>query len=245
MMRRLFVSDVHLDSRYRDTANSFLGLLNGAARAVDEIYILGDLFEYWLGDDDDDEFKNNCVGELAALSDSGVSGYFMHGNRDFMIGDGFVERSGFTLLPDPVTIDMNGSPLLLSHADLYCTDDVEYQAFRQQVRNPQWQAQMRSVPLEQRRKLAEDMQTASKSATAGKDLEIMDVNAQAIAGVMRDSGVQMMLHGHTHRAAIHRFTLDTLPALRIVLGDWYSRSSYIIWDSNGFEFFEAELPSDA
>lgn len=240
-MRRLFVSDVHLDSRYRETAESFSRLLNGAAREVDEIYILGDLFEYWLGDDDDDDFKELCIDNLAALSRSGVQGFFMHGNRDFMISDGFAERSGFTLLPDPFTIDMNGTPLLLSHADLYCTDDVEYQAFRQQVRNPQWQAQMRGVSLEQRRKLAEDMQTASKSATAGKDLEIMDVNSDAIAAVMRESGVHTMLHGHTHRAAIHRFTLDSLPAMRIVLGDWYSRSSYIIWDSNGFEFFETEL----
>ncbi len=231
--RTLFISDIHLDEKHPHISEQFLGMLTGRARAASEVYILGDLFETWIGDDDDDPHFGMIQDALRSLSDSGVPVYFMHGNRDFIIGAQFAERTGCTILPDPCIREFYRTPVLLSHGDQYCTDDVEYQAFRVQARNPQWQQQMLSLPLTQRRQIARGMKQQSDEATKGKATEIMDVNQAAIADALMENHVSWMLHGHTHRPAVHRFLVDDKPATRIVLGDWYQHASYLWWDKDG------------
>jgi UDP-2,3-diacylglucosamine hydrolase len=233
-MATLFISDLHLDPARPDITSQALEFLEAETAGADALYILGDLFEAWVGDDDPEPEKRRVIAALRQLSDAGLPCYFMHGNRDFLVGAGFAAASGCTLLEDPTVIELHGTPVLLMHGDTLCTDDHEYQAFRQMVRNPAWQQVMLAKPLQERLMLAKYLRETSSASMAGKSMEIMDVNQGAVAAAMREHGVYNLLHGHTHRPAVHRFELDGHEAVRIVLGDWYTQGSALSWDADGF-----------
>jgi len=233
---KLFISDLHLQGARPDITERFFRFLETDAAQAEALYILGDLFEAWIGDDDPDEHNREVQAAMRRLTDAGVAGYFMHGNRDFLIGDAFAERTGFTLLDDPVVHDLYGTPVLLSHGDAYCTDDVEYQAFRRQSRNPAWQQQVLAMSIEQRRALAGQAREESRAAMVDKAEDIMDVNAEAVADALRESGVTTLVHGHTHRPAVHEIELNGAPATRIVLGDWYEQGTVLRWTPEGYDY---------
>ncbi|NNF51894.1 MAG: UDP-2,3-diacylglucosamine diphosphatase [Gammaproteobacteria bacterium] len=233
-MTTLFISDLHLDASRPDITGQFVEFLREQATGAEFLYILGDLFEAWVGDDDPEPEKQRAVAALRALSDSGVPVYFMHGNRDFLIGARFAREAGCTLLPDPCRVSLHGSEVLLMHGDTLCTDDVEYQAFREMTRDPSWQQQFLSLPLAQRLAMAEEARAESLASTRGKPESIMDVNQQAVVETMREEKVRLLLHGHTHRPAVHDFEIDGRAAQRIVLGDWYTQGSVVYWDDSGF-----------
>lgn len=233
-MATLFVSDLHLDPARPATTALFLDFLARQARQAEACYILGDLFEAWIGDDDDTELRRVVVNALRSLADSGVPVYFLHGNRDFLIGPHFASESGIQLLPETEVIDLYGEPVLLLHGDTLCTDDVDYQAFRAQVRNPVWQARLLEQPLAQRRALAGQLRETSRQALQQKATDITDVNPAAVNQALRAHGVRRMIHGHTHRPAIHEWTLEKLPVRRAVLGDWYVQGSVLRCDEAGW-----------
>jgi UDP-2,3-diacylglucosamine hydrolase len=227
-MHTLFIADLHLDASRPLITRLFEDFLAGdEARGADAVYILGDLVEAWIGDDDDAELPARIAAATHGLRDAGVPVYFMVGNRDFLLGEAFAQRAGFTMLDDGVVHDLYGRPTLLMHGDVLCTDDVAYQAVRRQVRTPEWKAQILAMPLDARRAFAAKAREDSRAHTGSTMETIMDVNAIAVADVMREAGVTRLIHGHTHRPAIHRFDLDGQPAERIVLGDWYEQGSVL------------------
>jgi len=229
----LFISDLHLEADRPDIADQFLRFLETEALSADALYILGDLFESWVGDDDPNEHYAWIKQGLRKLTRKGVPTYFMHGNRDFMIGERFADETGVSILVDPYVARIHGEQVLLSHGDAYCTDDVEYQAVRRMTRAPQWQAMMLAKPLAERLAFAAQARAASKARGSTMSDDIMDVNPSAIDAALRAAGVTMMLHGHTHRPAIHEFSVDGRPAKRIVLGDWYDQGSVVRWGDQG------------
>jgi UDP-2,3-diacylglucosamine hydrolase len=228
-MSTLFISDLHLDEARPQIVDLFTAFLATDARNADALYILGDLFESWIGDDDDSALGKRVATATLALRDSGVPVYFMHGNRDFLLGPDYAARAGMTLLPDPTIIELGGERILLMHGDTLCTDDVDYQKFRTLVRDPQWQAQFVAKSLAERRAFAAQARGESSKQTAMKPAEIMDVNPNAVDAAMRKHGVQRLIHGHTHRPATHRLNLDGNVTERIVLGDWYEQTSVLTW----------------
>ena len=230
-MATLFISDLHLDEARPHIVDLYTALLAGEARNADALYILGDLFESWVGDDDDSVLAARVAKATHALRDSDVPVYFMHGNRDFLLGEDYAARAGMTLLADPHLIEMGGEQVMLMHGDTLCTDDAEYQKFRKLVRNPQWQREFLARPLGERRVFAAQARGESRKHTALARPEIMDVNADAVAAALRTHGVRRMIHGHTHRPATHRFDLDGRIAERIVLGDWYEQDSVLRIDT--------------
>jgi UDP-2,3-diacylglucosamine hydrolase len=232
-MTTLFISDLHLESERPDIATQFLEFLQTDAVAADALYILGDLFESWVGDDDPDEHYAKIKSALRAVGERGTPVYFMHGNRDFMIGRRFADETSITLLPDPTRLTIEGTDVLLSHGDALCTDDVEYQKFRQMTRNPQWQAMMLQKSLAERLAFAKQARAASMQHGKAINPVISDVNQQAVEQFMKEHESDLLLHGHTHRPAVHQFTLDDKPARRIVLGDWYEHGSVVRWDEHG------------
>lgn len=241
-MATLFVSDLHLDPARPAITALFLDFLARQAGRADACYILGDLFEAWVGDDDDAELGRRVAGALRALADSGVSVHFLHGNRDFLIGERFAAAAGVRLLPESEAINLYGEPVLLLHGDTLCTDDADYQAFRAQVRDPAWQARLLELPLAQRRALAGQLRETSQQATQLKETAITDVNLEAVDGALRARGIRRMIHGHTHRPAIHEWMLDGQPARRAVLGDWYDRGSVLRCDVTGWRLEPLPLP---
>jgi UDP-2,3-diacylglucosamine hydrolase len=216
----LFISDLHLSPQRPATIELFLGFLAGRARRAERLYILGDLFDAWIGDDDDAPPHPAIIAALRSLSDKGTEVLFQHGNRDFLIGRRFAKRSGCHLLDDPVTVDLYGRQTLLMHGDLLCTDDVPYQKFRRKARNPWFQKLFLLRSLKKRRRIAADYRRRSGEAVAAKAAAIMDVNQGAVEGAMRQAGVDLLIHGHTHRPARHAFALDGKAAVRWVLSDW-------------------------
>lgn len=227
-MATLFISDLHLDpARPQITALFENYLASAEVRSADALYVLGDLVEAWIGDDDDAELPRRIAMATAAVRDAGIPVYFMVGNRDFLLGEVFARRAGVSLLDDGAVHEIHGTPTLLMHGDVLCTDDVAYQAVRQQVRAPQWQAQILSMPIEARRAFAARARADSRAHTGRANESIMDVNQAAVATAMREAGVKRLIHGHTHRPAVHEFTLDGAPAQRIVLGDWYEQGSVL------------------
>ncbi len=241
-MATLFVSDLHLDPARPAITALFLDFLARQAGRADACYILGDLFEAWVGDDDDAELGRAVAGALRALADSGVPIHFLHGNRDFLIGERFAAAAGVRLLPESEAINLYGEPVLLLHGDTLCTDDADYQAFRAQVRDPAWQARLLELPLAQRRALAGQLRETSQQATQLKETAITDVNLEAVDGALRARGIRRMIHGHTHRPAIHEWMLDGQPARRAVLGDWYDRGSVLRCDVTGWRLEPLPLP---
>ena len=234
-MVTLFVSDLHLDPARPAVTALFLNFLEQRARQADALYILGDLFEAWIGDDDQAEPGRTVAAALRALTDHGVPAYFLHGNRDFLLGERFAGASGIRLLPESEVIELQGEPVLLLHGDTLCTDDVGYQAFRAQVRDPAWQARMLALPLAQRRALAGQLRETSRQATQQKAAEITDVNLAEVDRAMRARGVRRLIHGHTHRPAIHHWSLDGQPAIRVVLNDWRdNRGGVLCRDAAGW-----------
>ncbi|MGB5331489.1 MAG: UDP-2,3-diacylglucosamine diphosphatase [Woeseiaceae bacterium] len=232
-MTTLFISDLHLDEKSPEIGEQFLHFLEGEAANADALYILGDLFESWVGDDDPDPHYAIMKSALRALVDSGVPVFFMHGNRDFMIGEQFAAETGVTLLDDPTPIELHGKKVLLSHGDALCIDDKQYQQVRLMTRNPDWQAMMRAKPLEERIAFAESARQQSKEYNDSVGEDIMDVNKDAVVGTFRTRDIDILLHGHTHRPAVHDVELEDRAAKRIVLGDWYEQGSVVRWDDNG------------
>lgn len=229
----LFISDLHLDETRPAVTALFLDFLREQATQAAALYILGDLFEAWIGDDDARPHPCSVVSSLRALTDTGVPVTVMHGNRDFLLGTHFATASGATLLPDPSVIRLHGEPVLLMHGDTLCTDDHDYQQFRRMVRDPAWQQAFLARALVERAALAREARDASRHATAGKPYAVMDVNPQAVAAALHSHGVRRMIHGHTHRPAIHRLELDGAAAERIVLGDWHEQGSVLVCDEAG------------
>jgi UDP-2,3-diacylglucosamine hydrolase len=240
----LFISDLHLDGTRPDISTQFLDFLEREARRAEALYILGDLFEAWIGDDDPDPDKRRVIQGLRSVTRAGVRTYFIHGNRDFLIGKAFCRETGIELLDDGTVIDLYGRRVLLMHGDLLCIDDHAYQRLRRIVRNPLVQFVMRSLSLRQRQKLAERMRAGSKEHIKSMDMaapQIMDVNQNEVRRTMERYRVDCIIHGHTHRPAVHELQIDGKPAVRIVLGDWYEQGSVLRWDQHGFEL--AQLTS--
>jgi len=234
-MTTLFISDLHLEAGRPEIGRQFFDFLDDEAREAEALYILGDFFEYWVGDDDPDEYYATVKQALRCLVDDGIPVYFMHGNRDFMIGDKFAAETGVTILADPHRVDLYGKPVLLSHGDALCTDDVEYQNMRAITRDPKWQAMMRAKPLDERLAIARHARAQSQQRNAALSEEIMDVNAGAVTDMISRYGVDILLHGHTHRPGIHLVDIDDRTAKRVVLGDWYEQGSVVRWDEDGVE----------
>lgn len=232
-MTTLFVSDLHLDQERPEVTRLFLDFLDKDASQAEALYMLGDIFEVWIGDDDHSEPGIAVAKALKKLSDSGVPVFLMHGNRDFLIGKEFVDACGATLLAEQVVINLYGTPTLLLHGDELCVDDHPYQAFRQQVRNKHWIRTTLAKPLAERRDLARHMRDLSLKANQGKSESIMDVCVHAVDQAMRHNEVKQIIHGHTHRPAIHDSELEEVPARRIVLGDWHEQGSVLRCDAEG------------
>jgi UDP-2,3-diacylglucosamine hydrolase len=239
----LFVSDLHLDPARPEAIADFRNFCAVTARDADAVYILGDLFEAWIGDDDDDPALKPIVRALADLTQAGTPCHFMHGTRDFLIGDRFADDTGCRLLNEFETIELGGERVLLTHGDLLCSDDLRYLELRRQLRDPAWQRDFLGKPLPKRRQIAAELRQLSKTEMAAKSETIMDVNEATVQETMRRFGVQSLLHGHTHRPAIHRFKLDGQPARRIVLNDWYGPGGYLRWDESGPQPASLQTPA--
>ncbi len=236
-MSTLFISDLHLDASRPDISRLFLDFLKSEAAQAEALYILGDLFEAWVGDDEQSALGVSITQALRELSHQGVGTYFMRGNRDFLVGPDFARTASLQILPDPSVLLLYGEPTLLMHGDLLCTDDTAYQAFRAQVRNEQWQTHFLSQPLDARLAFAEQARQASKQHQSGLMKEqqetIMDVSQIAVNDIMQRYGVRRLIHGHTHRPAIHSFYNGDISSQRIVLGDWYTQGSVLKVDTDG------------
>ncbi len=234
----LFISDLHLCDSRPEISRLFFHWLDTEARRADALYILGDLFEYWVGDDELDSPLNARVASaLHELTKTGVHVYLIHGNRDFLLAQQFASASGVELLTDPSLIDLHGAPTLLMHGDTLCTDDQAYLQFRAQVRDPAWQAGFLTQPLAARRALAQQLRTQSEHAKQEKSADIMDVNADAVAQCLRQHGYPRLIHGHTHRPAQHTLTVDGHDCTRWVLQDWYHSGGFLRCDARGCEAF--------
>ena len=231
----LFISDLHLCDSRPNITQAFIVFLKETAIKAQALYILGDLFEYWAGDDAIEAGHQQAViGALKALSSQGVALYFMHGNRDFLLGNRFAQATLGTLLPDPSLVNLYGKPVLLSHGDILCTDDIAYQQFRAQVRRADWQSQFLSQPLDTRIAYIEQVRLKSEQEKSLKSMQIMDVNQQAVEAILRDYAYPpILIHGHTHRPNSHQITVDNHTCERWVLGDWYEQGSYLKLDESG------------
>lgn len=226
-MATLFIADLHLSTEEPAITAGFLRLLAGEARAADALYILGDLFEAWIGDDDPNPLHTQIADAIHALVNSGVPCYFIHGNRDFLIGQRFARQSGMILLPEEQVLTLYGKRILIMHGDTLCTDDIGYLRFRAKVHQPWLQKLFLALPLFIRQRIAAKMRAGSKASNQTKSETIMDVNPQAVIDVMARHQVQHLIHGHTHRPAIHDLVIGHHPARRYVLGAWHREGSMI------------------
>jgi UDP-2,3-diacylglucosamine hydrolase len=229
----LFISDLHLDEPRPQATRCLLELLAGRARDAAALWVLGDLFEAWIGDDDDAPWLKPVLDGFAALS-AQVPLHVFHGNRDFLLGAAFARRVGARLETEPKVLDLHGTPTVLLHGDELCTDDRDYQAFRDQVRRPAWQHGFLARSLAERRDFAAQARAASQRENSNKDAYLMDVNADAVAAVFRTSGATRMVHGHTHRPARHALEIDGHACERWVLGDWHAHGWVATVDASGF-----------
>jgi UDP-2,3-diacylglucosamine hydrolase len=234
-MARLFVSDVHLDAAAPQATEQFLEFLRGEAAAAEALYILGDLFEAWVGDDDREASNERVCHALRELTAAGVACFALHGNRDFLLGTGFCERSGCRLLPDPVIAELDGERVLITHGDALCTDDHPYQELRSIVRQPSWQQRFLALPRIRREQLADEVRAGSRRHTSRTVPNIMDVNPQAVIAAFRAGGVRRIIHGHTHRPGVHDLEVDGKAAQRIVLGAWYEQGSVLRYERGRYE----------
>lgn len=235
MGHSLFISDLHLCASRPHITAAFLEFLKNTASQAVALYILGDLFEYWAGDDEIQDLHHQpIISALKRLADAGIKLYLMHGNRDFLISNVFFDAAGVTLLPDPSLINLHGKTVLLSHGDDLCTDDVEYQKFRLQVRAAKWQEDFLKLPLHVRRDQIETIRTRSEHEKSQKSMQIMDVNLAAVDRALKTHHYpELLIHGHTHRPNKHHIQLDGHNITRWVLGDWYEQGSYLRCDQFG------------
>lgn len=234
-MTKLFVSDLHLDASRPAATDCFLRFLAGPARDASSLYILGDLFEAWSGDDAAGAHERQILDALSDYRTAGCQHYFLKGNRDFLVGARFANETGAVLLSDEALVDLHGQRVLLLHGDTLCTDDHDYQRFRRFVRSPLAQSLYLALPARLRSSIANYLRRRSTQANDGKPPAIMDVNPMAVANALRRHDVQLMIHGHTHRPAIHNLEVDGRPARRIVLGAWYEQGCVLHWNENGPE----------
>ncbi|MDP1651833.1 MAG: UDP-2,3-diacylglucosamine diphosphatase [Rhodocyclaceae bacterium] len=238
------MSDLHLSPHEAGTVALFLDFLAGPARGAESLTILGDLFDYWAGDDDladprSDPFNARIVAALRETSDSGVALSFMAGNRDFLVGEAFAAAAGLSLLPDPCRRDIGGVPTLLMHGDTLCTDDPDYQRFRAQVRDPAWRTTFLARPLAERKREIEALRAMSEAEKKTKPAAIMDVNAKAVVAALATHGAQAMIHGHTHRQGRHEHLANGISCPRWVLGDWHAdRGNALACDAAGWRWLE-------
>jgi UDP-2,3-diacylglucosamine hydrolase len=236
MSHSLFISDLHLSADRPEVLSAFAKFLVTTAVQAEALYILGDLFEYWAGDDDlDAPFNRQVVAALANLHAGGTALYLMHGNRDFLMGEALASACGARLLPDPSLVDLHGTPTLLMHGDTLCTDDTAYMAFREQVREAAWQQHFLAQPLAQRKEQIEQLREQSRLAQRHKTAEIMDVNAESVINTLRQRDYPRLIHGHTHRPALHVHEMDGHRCERWVLPDWYEQGGYLRCDEHGCE----------
>ena len=215
-MKPRFISDLHLSDKYPELNQAFFKFLEESKEDCTHLFILGDLFETWIGDDDDTPIHIEIKQALKAFTTNGPETFFMHGNRDFLVGEAFVKETGITLLPDPYTLEINNQKVILSHGDFLCTDDKDYIDFRNQVRNQDWQNNFLEKTLNERKQIAANLRADSKEATSKKSNEITDVNNQSVEDFINEHQPDLFIHGHTHRPNIH----DVGSSKRIVLGDW-------------------------
>jgi UDP-2,3-diacylglucosamine hydrolase len=230
MREWLFISDLHLAPERPEIIHLFERFVDEVAIHAERLYILGDFLEYWLGDDDKTTGLEAVFNSLKKLNDNGTDVFFMAGNRDFLIGSELAQKCGFKIIDEPFIENINGQTALLMHGDTLCTDDTAYQSFRSVVRNKAWQEDVLSKSLEEREQLARSMRQQSMQANTEKTEEIMDVNQDAVIENMQQHAVDLLIHGHTHRQAIHEFEINNQPAKRIVLGDWHKKGSYLRLD---------------
>lgn len=236
--RALFISDLHLSAERPDANRQFFRFLGDEAARAQALYVLGDLFEYWAGDDElqdpaGDPFAGEVAAAFRALSNRGVRISVMHGNRDFLIAGDFCEAGGASLLADPSVVELNGTRSLLMHGDTLCTDDHDYQAWRLTARSESWQREFMAKSLAERHAAIGALREKSKQVIAAKPAEIMDVNADAVRDAFRRHGVRRLIHGHTHRPARHEVEVDGARCERWVLPDWYGRGGYLALDDVG------------
>ena len=234
-MTILFISDLHIDANHPQITERFLKFVATECREAAALYLLGDLFETWIGDDDPDPAQQRAMAAIKGLTDSGVPCFVMHGNRDFLFGPRFCEATGAQLLPDPVILTIEGTSVLLMHGDALCTDDRSYQRLRATVRDADWQRRFLALTVQQRRTIAQAARTGSQAHMAGLEYAIVDVNPASVETALRDAQTDVLLHGHTHRPGVHRLKVDGRDCTRIVLGAWYDQGSVLAWDRNGFE----------
>ena len=234
MHHTLFISDLHLSADTTEATDTLLRFLRETAAAADALYVLGDLFEYWIGDEGlDQPYATQIAQAFRALAERGVGVYFMHGNRDFLIGARFAQTSGMQLLPDPALVDLYGRPTLLMHGDTLCSDDHEYQKFRAMVRDPAWQQAFLGKPLDERVRMAREVRGKSERAKQVKDMAIMDVTPATVEDTLRAHHYARLIHGHTHRPARHQHKVDGRDCERWVLADWYHHGSCLLCDASG------------
>jgi len=231
--RSFFVADLHLTDERPVATGRFFRFLQEELAGADALYILGDLFDAWVGDDHDTQVAHDTARQLKSLVEAGTPVYFMHGNRDFMLAARYAAQCGMTLLADPARIDLYGVPTLLMHGDTLCTDDTAYQTFRRRMRHPLTLALLRRLPLALRHRLARQARAGSEAAKAGKPAEIMDVNAEDVVRVLRAQQVGRLIHGHTHRPARHVHAVGGQDCERWVVPDWYARWGYVACDAAG------------
>ena len=237
-MATLFISDLHLDAERPQVTDLFLDFLRDEAATADALYILGDLFEAWIGDDDPSDLAARVAHALRELAGTGVPVYFMRGNRDFLLGNAYAAQARMTILPDPAVVDLDGHPTLLMHGDTLCTADERYQAFRAQTRDPRWQAQFLAQPVAARLAFAQQARATSKAHQAGlqdRREELTDVSPEAVDELMTRFGIDTLIHGHTHRPAIHALQAGGRERRRIVLGDWYEQGSVLRVEGGRFD----------
>jgi UDP-2,3-diacylglucosamine hydrolase len=234
-MPQLFVSDVHLGADFAPAIGQFLEFLKTHAAHAAALYILGDLFESWVGDDERSEAALSVCAALKSLTAGGVPCFVLHGNRDFLLGSGFCERTGCRLLTDPVVVELEGERVLLTHGDALCTDDHAYQELRSMVRQKDRQRRFLALPLAHREVLADEARAGSRRHISRTVPTIMDVNGEAVASAFRAAAVRRMIHGHTHRPGVHDLTVDGARAQRIVLGAWYEQGSYLSFERGSYD----------
>ena len=237
-MATYFISDLHLERIESPITNIFTAFLDDLNQN-DSLYILGDLFESWIGDDNVSELSQYISDRLLMLSERDISVAIMHGNRDFLIGEDFCKASSIELINDPLIIEINTKKVMLTHGDELCTDDKEYQAFRSVVRNPLWQKDFLNFPISKREKIAGEAKDASKDSKENKAMEIMDVNTDAVLKAFNDHDIEIMIHGHTHRPNIHKVSNEGKNLTRYVLGDWSKNSAIILkWNEAEVELMD-------
>ena len=229
-MQQLFVSDLHLEDARPDITRAFFHLLDQLHGQYEELFLLGDIFEVWLGDDTPSTCAHQLAEKLHAIASQGVRIFLMHGNRDFLIGQAYADRCGASLIQEPWLLTVAGKKALLMHGDALCTRDVDYLAFRQMVRNPVWQSAFLSKPIAERIAIGRELREKSQASAKEKTDMIMDVTPAEVVAVMEQHQIELLIHGHTHRPAVHTAPMANGAGTRMVLGDWYKQGWYILAD---------------